>query len=82
MPKLGEASRLHIYQPNTQFNEMDLQYDLHGIEAAWQPKNEHGKLEAASWSGILPHPDLLSHRFTLGSAEHLGLWKQMHARGV
>ncbi len=49
-----------------QVPEVDLGYDLSGVEAAWTPETGPGGLSA--W---LPHPDLaVARAFTRGSAEH------------
>lgn len=53
-----------------QFPDVDLQYDLCGVEATW--KSADG---ARSWHGWLPHVDLdVARRFTEGSAAHDELW--------
>lgn len=56
--------------------EVDLGYDLSGVEATWTP--EFG----AGWSGWLPHPDVsVARAFTTGSAEHDRLWEAMKGPG-
>ena len=53
-----------------QVGEVDLGYDLSGVDAAWIPEAGEG-----AWSGWLPHPDLaVARAFTVGSAEHDKLW--------
>jgi putative heme-binding domain-containing protein len=60
-----------------QVAEVDLGYDLSGVEATWTP--EAG---GAGWSGWLPHPDLsVSRSLTAGSAEHDRLWQAMAQPG-
>jgi putative heme-binding domain-containing protein len=60
-----------------QIAEVDLRYDLSGVEATWTP--EAG---GAGWSGWLPHPDLsVARAFTAGSAEHDRLWEAMAKPG-
>jgi putative heme-binding domain-containing protein len=60
-----------------QVAEMDLGYDLSGVEASWKPESG-----AASWSGWLPHPDLaVARAFTAASAEHDRLWAAMEKPG-
>ena len=57
--------------------EVDLGYDLSGVEATWTP--EAG---GEGWSGWLPHPDLaVARAFTAGSAEHDRLWEAMARPG-
>lgn len=53
-----------------QVADVDLGYDLSGVEASWRPATgEEG------WSGWLPHPDLaVARAFTAGSADHERLW--------
>ncbi|MCC7473830.1 MAG: ThuA domain-containing protein [Pirellulales bacterium] len=49
---------------------IDLDFDLGGCEASWQPENR----ESARWSGWLPHFDLnASLAFTAGSEPHEAL---------
>jgi putative heme-binding domain-containing protein len=60
-----------------QVAEVDLGYDLSGVEATWTP--EAG---GAGWSGWLPHPDpSVSRAFTAGSVEHDRLWEAMAKPG-
>lgn len=57
---------------------IDLQYDLCGIEAVWQP-NEGG----GEWKGWLPHLDLdASRTFTTASALHDQLWQDVREPGT
>jgi putative heme-binding domain-containing protein len=51
--------------------EVDLRYDLSGVDTAWTPATGEG-----GWSGWLPHLDLaVARQFTAGSAEHDRLWE-------
>jgi len=60
-----------------QVAEVDLGYDLSGVEATWTP--EAG---GPGWSGWLPHPDLaVAKAFTAGSAEHDRLWEAIDEPG-
>jgi putative heme-binding domain-containing protein len=60
-----------------QHAEVDLDFDLSGVEAVWQPSGE-GK----AWSGWLPHLDLsVSHAFLAGSMAHRGLWEGLNGVG-
>jgi putative heme-binding domain-containing protein len=57
--------------------EVDLGYDLTGVDASWRP--EAGEV---GWSGWLPHPDLaVARAFTVGSAEHDRLWEAIARPG-
>jgi putative heme-binding domain-containing protein len=56
-----------------QFAEVDLGYDLSGVEANWTPESG-----GEGWTGWLPHPDLaVARAFTAGSAEHDRLWQSL-----
>jgi putative heme-binding domain-containing protein len=60
-----------------QVPEIDLDFDLTGVEAAWKSKD--GKQD---WSGWLPHADLeVAKAFTAGSGPHDALWKAMKEQG-
>jgi putative heme-binding domain-containing protein len=60
-----------------QIADIDLGYDLTGVEATWTPETG-----GAGWSGWLPHPDLaIARTFTAGSAEHDRLWQAMAKPG-
>jgi putative heme-binding domain-containing protein len=60
-----------------QHAEVDLDYDLTGVEATWQPAGD-GK----PWSGWLPHPDLAVSRSLLeGSVPHQSLWNNLRGKG-
>jgi putative heme-binding domain-containing protein len=60
-----------------QVPEVDLGYDLSGVEAIWTPS-----ADGAYWNGWLPHPDLaVSRAFTEGSAEHDRLWQALAKPG-
>src|SRR5262249_51409915 len=55
---------------------IDLDYDLAGVTASWQPATGPG------WEGWLPHLDLdVSRAFTAGSAEHGRLWERLQQPG-
>jgi putative heme-binding domain-containing protein len=59
-----------------QHAEIDLDFDLTGCEATWQPK------AGATWTGWLPHADLdVSQQFTKASAPHDALWKSLEEPG-
>jgi putative heme-binding domain-containing protein len=59
-----------------QIAAIDLQADLHGVEASWQGKNEH-------WSGWLPHVNLaVARELTRGSSEQEALWKNIASDGT
>lgn len=60
-----------------QHPEIDLDFDLSGCEATWQPA-----AGAATWTGWLPHVDLnVSQQFTKGSAPHDALWSTLKEPG-
>ncbi len=60
-----------------QVAEVDLDYDLSGVEASWQAGE--GNSEHKGW---LPHLDLSASRaFSSGSAEHDALWQAMRQPG-
>ncbi|VTR96193.1 heme-binding protein : Heme-binding protein OS=Pedosphaera parvula (strain Ellin514) GN=Cflav_PD3187 PE=4 SV=1: Laminin_G_3: ThuA [Gemmata massiliana] len=62
----------------TQHAQIDLDFDLSGVEATWADKD--GK---AVWAGWLPSLDLaVARRFTEGSATHDALWAAMKVRGA
>ena len=68
-PKPGELA---------QFPDVDLQYDLCGVEATWQPSNGD-----VAWQGWLPHLDTgVSRAFSQQSAEHDALWSQLQNAGT
>jgi len=59
-----------------QHPDIDLQYDLCGVEATWEPT------EGEPWHGWLPHLDLAASReFTQASAAHDELWERMKEPG-
>ncbi len=61
-----------------QLPDIDLQYDLCGIEARWQPNAGDGP-----WQGWLPHLDLdASRAFTAASAHHDPFWENFKAPGT
>jgi putative heme-binding domain-containing protein len=78
LPAMGRPSANRIPPGELpQVPEIDLAFDLTGCEAVWTPTNE-----GSSWSGWLPHPDLLvARRLTEGSAPHDSLWQAMQAKG-
>jgi len=56
---------------------IDLDFDLSGVEATWQPA-----AGAATWTGWLPHADLdVGQQFTTGSAPHEALWNAVKEAG-
>ncbi|HEY1186488.1 MAG TPA: ThuA domain-containing protein, partial [Gemmata sp.] len=58
-----------------QHPQIDLDFDLSGVEATWKPKNG----SASVW---LPSPDLaVSRRLTEGSATHEAFWKSLGQPG-
>lgn len=60
-----------------QLPEVDLGYDLTGVDASWRPEAGEG-----GWSGWLPHPDLaVARAFTAASAEHDRLWEALARPG-
>jgi putative heme-binding domain-containing protein len=62
----------------SQLPDVDVQYDLCGVEATWQPDGNAG-----NWQGWLPHIDLVAARtFTLRSAVHDELWPQLASAGT
>ncbi len=70
-------------KPDTKAGELrqhpaiDLDYDLSGVQAEWQPAGG-----GEGWSGWLPHLDLTAARtFTAGSAEHDRLWELIRRPG-
>ena len=61
-----------------QLPDVDVQYDLCGVEAAWQPDGN-----ADSWQGWLPHVDTdVAHAFTQHSGTHEDLWRQLAGAGT
>jgi len=61
-----------------QLPDIDLQYDLNGVEATWQPAAADG-----AWQGWLPHVELdASRALTLASALHDQLWQEVRKPGV
>ena len=60
-----------------QVADVDLGYDLSGVEATWRPEAGGG-----GWSGWLPHLDLaVARAFTAGSADHDRLWEAIKRPG-
>lgn len=60
-----------------QHPDVDLQYDLCGVEAIWQGD------DGASWRGWLPTLDLdVAQDFTRESAEHDELWPRLRGAGT
>ena len=63
--------------PLKQGHEVDLGYDLSGVEAVWAPLSGE-----AGWTGWLPHPSLaVSRALTIGSAHHDQLWEFLSKPG-
>src|SRR5262249_51110364 len=59
-----------------QHAEVDLDYDLCGVEATWKPD------KGEPWSGWLPHLDLeVSQELLVGSGAHRALWESMKGAG-
>ena len=60
-----------------QYPDVELQYDLCGVEATWEP--EEGEPQRV-W---LPHVDLLvSKELTVGSAKHDAFWESLKEAGT
>jgi putative heme-binding domain-containing protein len=60
-----------------QYPQIDLDFDLSGVEATWEPAGG-----GPAWTGWLPGLDLeVSRKFTAGSAPHEALWKAMEPPG-
>ena len=61
-----------------QLPDVDVQYDLGGVEATWQPDDN-----AVAWQGWLPHVHTdVAHAFTQRSATHEELWQQLAGAGT
>jgi len=59
-----------------QHPQIDLDFDLSGCEATWQPA------KGATWTGWLPCADIdASQQFTRGSAPHDSLWQSLDDAG-
>jgi putative heme-binding domain-containing protein len=59
-----------------QHAEVDLDYDLCGVEATWKPK------KGEAWSGWLPHLDpQVCKELLAGSGAHQALWESMKGAG-
>ena len=73
-PSPGAAAIAHELP---QLPDMDLQYDLNGVEATWEPR------VGAKSNGWLPHVDLdVSRAFTTSSAWHDEFWQQLGKPGT
>src|SRR5207248_1690251 len=60
-----------------QHPQIDLDFDLSGVEVVWKPK------DVPQWHGWLPSLDLeVSRQLTAGSAPHDALWKAPEKEGV
>jgi putative heme-binding domain-containing protein len=60
-----------------QHPDVELQYDLSGVEASWRPADD-----GAAWNGWLPHLETrVAREFTRASAEHQAAWKATEGRG-
>ena len=72
-PSPGAAAIAHELP---QLPDMDLQYDLNGVEATWEPQ------VGEKSNGWLPHVDLdVSRAFTTSSAWHDEFWQQLEQTG-
>ncbi|MBL9124959.1 MAG: hypothetical protein JNG90_15085, partial [Planctomycetaceae bacterium] len=61
-----------------QYPDIDLQYDLSGVDATWTSADG-----ATTWQGWLPHVDLdFSRAVTQGSALHDKLWQHFAQEGA
>jgi putative heme-binding domain-containing protein len=78
LPDLGRPKRTRSLDGELpQLAEVDLDYNLTGVEAAWIAKD--GSAELRTW---LPHFDLaVAREFTAASAEHDELWAAMSQPG-
>jgi putative heme-binding domain-containing protein len=78
LPGLGRRENSRRAQHELpQVPQIDLAYDLCGIEASW--KDAAGNVK---WTGWLPHPDLtVARTFTQSSAEHDTLWQLLPQNG-
>jgi putative heme-binding domain-containing protein len=67
-----------------QLPETDLQYDLNGVEVAWQPEIADKTPDLPpTWSGWLPHLNLdASRALTVGSSVHNKLWHEITRAGT
>ncbi len=76
LPGMGRPARDRT-NPTSQVPEIDLAWDLSGVEAEWTPAS--GK---PSWKGWLPHADLnVARALTTDSAPHQALWQAMREPG-
>ncbi|MBI1324695.1 hypothetical protein GC170_16120 [bacterium] len=76
LPGMGRPARDRS-NPTSQMPEIDLAWDLTGVEAEWTPVS--GEL---AWKGWLPHADLaVARELTAGSATHDALWQYMKGPG-
>src|SRR6185437_5292642 len=69
-----------------QVPEIDLDFDLTGVEAKWLAGERDGEpatsVAGSKWSGWLPSMDLdVSRILTTGSAHHDALWRAMEKQG-
>jgi putative heme-binding domain-containing protein len=72
---LPDVTRLNGPSVLLQVPEMDIAYELTGVEASWQGAS-------GNWSGWLPHLDpAIARQWTSGSAEHDRLWQAVQGRG-
>jgi putative heme-binding domain-containing protein len=61
----------------SQTPEIDLAYDLNGLQATWQGKDQ------TNWSGWLPHPNPdVATALTASSADHERLWSSLAGPGA
>jgi len=78
LPGMGRQSEEDISTGTLpQHDAVDLEFDLSGCEATWQPADG-----AEAWKGWLPHLDLdVSRKMTAGSTAHDALWATMGRPG-
>lgn len=71
-----------------QLPQIDLDFDLAGVEATWQPREDaqgraSGAPSASPWQGWLPTMNLAAaEHWTRGSATHEKLWSAMREPGT
>jgi putative heme-binding domain-containing protein len=79
VPLLPPRKQCQVLQPEgflPQHPAIDLDFDLTGCEAVWNPEG------GPQWSGWLPHLDLqVAQAMTAGSAPHDALWRSLDQPG-